>query len=113
MVRVSPAEIYRNGASPWVRHILTALPLVIAGTWALSGVSSDAEDALDKAQKNGAEIEAIKRDLGTIKTNQAVIQNQLKNENEKNQTFRDDTGRALDRILRKLDNAQPDGGGVR
>ena len=113
MPRVNPAEIFRNGSSPWVRHILTAFPLVVAGTWALSGVSSDAEDALDKAQKNGAEIESIKRDLGTIKTNQAVIQTQLENEGEKNQTFREDTGRALDRILRKLDNAQPGGGGVR
>ena len=112
MARVNPTEIYRNGSSPWIRHLLTALPLVIAGTWAVSIVSSNAEDALNQAQKNDAEIEAIKEELGAIRTNQAVISTQLLNESEKNQTFRTDTGRALDRILRKLDD-QTSGGGTR
>ncbi len=92
----------------WKQHLVTVIAIIFAGgvAWAALNAQVGQNGAL--AQENKVEIEALKESLSTIKTNQAVMQEQLKNEGEKNQTFREDTGRALDRILRKLDGSDGD-----
>ncbi len=59
--------------------------------------------AAEETKENAARIKVTEDQLTIIKTNQAVIQNQLKNLSEKSETFRDDTKEDLGLIIRLLD----------
>ena len=111
-------EAYRNG-SAWIRHLLTALPLLlalVAVTLYIAKADSKADQALRGVANNGsvireheAEIDALRESQHQIKTDVEVIREKLLNEIDNNANFRRDTRRNLNRILDAVTRPQPMG----
>jgi len=100
------SERRTNGLSAWAPFLLSVVVAVAALGVGWGKLSSAAE----QTDANKKAIELLQKNLGSIQTDQAVIKNDLKHENRRNEEFRKETSEDLNSILNALQRREPTDG---
>ena len=95
-----------NGLATWAPFILS----VVVVTGGLGIGWGKFSSAAEQTETNKEAIELLKKNLGSIKTDQAVIKNDFKHESRRSEEFRKETREDLNSILNALQRREtPDG----
>ncbi len=100
-----------GGAPALVRHILWVLGLLgatlIAGTLLYAEVKATGK----QSESTEREVEAIKKKMNEVTTQQRILLQRANDEKELNKDFRKETGRALNEILLRIPRRAGGGSG--
>lgn len=92
-----------NGVPPTlVRHVSTALGLLVVGTFTGTLLYADVRATEKKADENRKSVETIEAKIGEMTAQQRALIERIESESKWNAEFRGKTSRTLERILERL-----------
>ena len=95
-------EFVNGGAPALLRHLADLVAALVFGAFSVGILWSDVQATGKKADDNRMRVEAIERSIGEVTTQQRVLMERSDGDRERSKEFRENTARALERILERL-----------
>ncbi len=92
-----------NRLSPIIQHLIQLGVVAFLAGVTYTTMNSDIHLLQVSAAESKTVVTELSKDVSTIKTEQAVMKTEISAEQRRSQDFRQRTDKALDRILKKLD----------
>ena len=95
-------QFLNGGAPALLRHIAYLVVVLAAGAFTVGMLWSDVLATEKKANENSKRVAAIERSINEVTTQQKLLIQRSDGDRERAKEFRDNTARALERILERL-----------
>lgn len=92
-----------NSLTPVVQHLIQLVVVAFLAGVTYTTMNSDINLLQVSAAESKTVVTELSKDVSTIKTEQAVMKTEISAEQRRSEDFRQRTDKALDRILKKLD----------
>ncbi len=95
-------QFVNGGAAALLRHMASLAVMLVIGAFTVGVLWSSVLATEKKANDNAARVEAIEKSINEVTTQQKLLMQSTKGDRVRSKEFRDNTARALERILERL-----------